>query len=67
MQKWEYAVKTVSETTIMDQPEPGTRLQEHGNGLLTSDYGVDGWELISVLPSERGGLFHLFFKRPKTD
>lgn len=58
MQKWEYMVrrtdfKALSQASFLELER--MRLTEHGE---------EGWELISVLPSQNGEALIMFLKRP---
>ena len=58
MQKWEYMVrrtdfKALSQASFLELEQ--TRLTE---------YGEEGWELISAVPSQQGETLIMFLKRP---
>lgn len=58
MQKWEYMVrrtdfKALSQSSFLQLEQ--TRLTE---------YGEEGWELISAVPSQQGEALIMFLKRP---
>ena len=58
MQKWEYMVRK-TDFKVLNQPSflelERTRLTE---------YGEEGWELVSAVPSQKGESLILFLKRP---
>jgi hypothetical protein len=58
MQKWEYMVRK-TDLKVLNQPSfldlESTRLTEHGE---------EGWELVSVVPTQQGEALIMFLKRP---
>jgi hypothetical protein len=61
MQRWEYNIRK-TDFKVLNQPSflelERTRLSEHGE---------EGWELVSVVPSQNGDSLIMFLKRPVED
>jgi hypothetical protein len=61
-QRWEYKIDLVGDLGTAREPERREAMTKRLN-----DYGMDGWELVSVSIAPSGtteGLFTLVFKRP---
>jgi hypothetical protein len=58
MQRWEYRIrktdlKSLSQSSFLELEQ-----------MRLTEYGEDGWELISVVPSQNAEALILFLKRP---
>jgi hypothetical protein len=58
MQRWEYRIrktdlKSLNQSSFMELEQ-----------MRLTEYGEEGWELISVVPSQNGEFLLLFLKRP---
>ncbi len=58
MKRWEYRVrktdlKSLNQSSFLELEQ-----------MRLTEYGEDGWELIAVVPSQKGESLLLFLKRP---
>lgn len=58
MQKWEYMVRKMDFKTLT---QPSFLELER---MRLTEYGEEGWELISAVPSQQGDTLIMFLKRP---
>ena len=58
MQKWEYMVRKMDFKTLT---QPSFVELER---MRLTEYGEEGWELISAVPSQQGDTLIMFLKRP---
>ena len=58
MQKWEYMVR---KTDFKSLSRPSFLELER---MRLTEYGEEGWELISAIPSQPGDALIMFLKRP---
>ncbi len=58
MQRWEYMIRKTDLKALNQAP-----LLDLEQVRLT-EYGEDGWEMISAVPSQEGDSLIIFLKRP---